>query len=80
MKKLSIDLKKYKTKEKLLCFLSTQMDELYGMNYDALIDVFTFIKEPLQILIKNKEYYEDWNALKETLEIITKENKNIIIK
>ena len=74
MNKLEIDLKIYPTKSKLFSFLKTQIEGLFGANYDALIDALTFYYHPLQISLINISFYEEKNNLLETLEIVHKEN------
>ncbi len=49
MTTLEIDLSIFNTKKKLLAYFASLFNEMYGLNYDALIDVLAFIKEPLTL-------------------------------
>lgn len=78
--KMNIDLSILNTKKQLLQYFQENFDEMYSANYDALIDVLTFMKEPLEINIKGIEYFENKKELQEVLDIIVEENPRIAIK
>lgn len=72
---INIDLQNYKHKKELLKKLSEIIPDMYGMNYDALIDSATFYNEPITLEFENLSAYEDGQNLVEVLEIINTENK-----
>ncbi len=80
MTTLEIDLSIFNTKKKLLAYFASLFNEMYGLNYDALIDVLAFIKEPLTLELLKEDQYEDLEELKSILEIIHEENSFITIK
>ncbi len=77
---LQIDLKILNTKEKLISYLSSHIEGLYGTNYDALIDAMTYIHTPMTLELLHKNEYEDCEELEAIFKIIQKENPLIIIK
>ncbi len=77
MNKIELDCLKYHSKKELLSYLRDNLEEMYSLNYDSLLDALTGYEFPLEINIKNKTLYEDYPNLKEVFEIVTKENKNI---
>lgn len=77
MKKIIIDCSRYSSKQKLLQFLTAQIEGLYGENYDALIDALTFFQTPLLITFKNFEKYSDKENLLPVLDIISNDNPQI---
>lgn len=77
MKKIIIDCSRYSSKQKLFQFLTTQIEGLYGENYDALIDALTFFQTPLLITFKNFEKYSDKENLLPVLDIISNDNPQI---
>lgn len=80
MTTLEIDLSIFNTKKKLLAYFASLFNEMYGLNYDALIDVLTYVKEPLTLEFLNEIQYENLEELKSILEIIHEENSLITIK
>lgn len=72
---INIDLQNYKHKKELLKKLSEIIPNMYGMNYDALIDSATFYNEPITLEFENLSAYEDGQNLVEVLEIINTDNK-----
>lgn len=80
MNKLILDLKFYPTKSLLLSYLTTQIIDMYGANYDAFIDALTSYEEPYTIELKNISFFENEKELIEVFEIIQQENKNILVK
>ena len=79
MHKLRIDLRLNPTKRLLLEFLATQITDLFGLNYDALIDALTSYKEPFIIELLNISSFENQKELLEIFEIIQTQNNNIQI-
>ncbi len=77
MNKIELDCLKYHSKKELLSYLRDNLEEMYSLNYDSLLDALTGYEFPLEINIKNKTLYEDYPNLKEVFEIVAKENKNI---
>ncbi len=77
---ITIDLANYNTKNKLLSYFRDILDEMYGLNYDALIDTFTFVDEETIIEFSNIDRFENVTDLKEVMSIITNENANIVVK
>lgn len=69
-----IDLKKLNTKPLALKELATVIPEMFGLNYDALIDSATFFDEPLCIELENIDCFDDKQNLLEVFDIITNEN------
>lgn len=80
MTTLEIDLSIFNTKKKLLAYFASLFNEMYGLNYDALIDVLTYVKEPLTLELLNEIQYENLEELKSILDIIHRENPLITIK
>lgn len=77
---ITIDLAKYNTKIELLSYFRNILDEMYGLNYDALIDTLTFVDEETIIEFSNIDCFENVANLKEVMSIITDENANIVVK
>lgn len=77
---ITIDLAKYNTKIELLSYFGNILDEMYGLNYDALIDTLTFVDEETIIEFSNIDCFENVANLKEVMSIITDENANIVVK
>lgn len=71
---IKINLKEYNKKTSLLKRLSEIIPDMFGLNYDALIDSATFYNEPLCIEFENIDFFEDKQNLLEVLEIISTEN------
>lgn len=80
MTTLEIDLSIFNTKKKLLAYFASLFNEMYGLNYDALIDVLTYVKEPLTLELLKEIQYENLEELKSILDIIHRENPLITIK
>ena len=76
---IEFDLKELKTKKHLLNAFQKHFDELYALNYDALIDVLTIQSQPLTIAFKNMTDYEDLKELNDIINIILNTNSNITI-
>lgn len=77
---ITIDLTKYNTKIELLSYFRDILDEMYGLNYDALIDALTFADEETIIEFSNIDCFENVTDLKEVMSVITDENANIVVK
>lgn len=77
MNRIELDCLKYPSKKELLSYLRDNLEEMYSLNYDSLLDALTGYEFPLEINIKNKTLYEDYPNLKEVFEIVTNENKNV---
>ncbi len=77
MNRIELDCLKYPSKKELLNYLRDNLEEMYSLNYDSLLDALTGYEFPLEINIKNKTLYEDYPNLKEVFEIVTNENKNV---
>lgn len=76
---IEFDLKELKAKKNLLIAFQKHFDELYALNYDALIDVLTMQSQPLTIVFKNMNDYENLKKLEEIISIISNANSNITI-
>lgn len=61
MKKITINGKRLKTREALHKYISDKLSfpEYYGNNLDALYDCLSEINSPLNIIIKNKDIFEE---------------------
>lgn len=77
---IRIDLEKLNTKKELLSYFRDNLDEMYGLNYDALIDTLTFVDEKTTIEFCNIECFENLSDLKEVMSIITTDNANITVR
>lgn len=76
---MKIDLKKLNTKEKFLSFMKDSLEDMYTLNYDALIDAITSYHS-LELEFINIESYQDYQNLIEVIEIINNDYPNIQIK
>lgn len=76
---ISLDLSVYNTKKSLLSRLAEIFDEMFSLNYDALIDAATFYSSPLQLEFLHCDSFENKKELLEVLHIIEEENNNIEI-
>lgn len=76
---IRIDLEKLNTKKELLSYFKDNLDEMYGLNYDALIDTLTFVDEETTIEFSNIECFENPSDLKEVMSIIATDNTNITV-
>lgn len=75
--KITIDGNYTKDKQDILKIFQNNFEEMYSLNYDALIDVLTEFKNTLLIEIVNKQLISDYNRLIEALDIICNDNPNI---
>lgn len=76
---ISLDLSIYNTKKSLLTRLAEIFDEMFSLNYDALIDAATFYPSPLQLEFWHCDSFENKKELLDVLHIIEEENQNIDI-
>ena len=76
---MKIDLKVLDTKEKFLSFMKDSLEDMYALNYDALIDEITSYQS-LELEFINIESYQDLQNLIEVIEIINNDYPNIKIK
>ena len=76
---MKIDLKKLNTKEKFLSFMKDSLEDMYTLNYDALIDSITSYKE-LTLEFQNLNCYEDLSTFLEIIEIIKNDYSYIKIE
>lgn len=77
--KLTLDCKVFDNKHGLLKEFQKVFDEMYGLSYDALIDGARSYESELTVCIENADRYEDEQNLRETLDIIMRENPLIKI-
>lgn len=76
---MKIDFNILNTKEKFLSFMKDSLEDMYALNYDALIDAITSYQS-LEIEFINIESYQDYQNLIEVIEIINNDYPNIKIK
>ena len=76
---MKIDFKIFNTKEKFLQYMQENLEDMYSLNYDALIDSITSYKE-LILEFQNLNCYEDLSTLLEIIEIIKNDYPNIKIE
>lgn len=75
--KILLDGNKYSNKLEILKLLQFHLKEMYSINYDALIDVLSELKEPIEIEIINYQNIQNFNEFKDVLDIICNDNSNI---
>ena len=76
---MKIDFKILSTKEKFLQYMQENLEDMYSLNYDALIDAITSYKE-LILEFQNLNCYEDLSTFLEIIEIIKNDYPNIKIE
>lgn len=77
---IHIDGKEKTSKKEVLSIFKDSFEEMYALNYDALLDVLTaYYEDKLIIELAHTDSLEDKKNLYEVLEIAEKENPNIII-
>ena len=59
---MKIDLKVLNTKDKFLSFMKDSLEDMYALNYDALIDAITSYHS-LELEFINIESYQDYQNL-----------------
>lgn len=77
--RLTLDCRLLSNKLALLAEMQKVFDEMYSLNYDALIDGARGYEDELEISIDNIGCYEDEQNLREVLDIISQENEQITI-
>ena len=75
--KILLDGNKYSNKLEILKLFQFHLKEMYSLNYDALIDVLSELKEPIEIEIINYQNIQNFNEFKDVLDIICNDNSNI---
>ena len=78
--RITFDCKTLSDKLTLLTEMQKVFDEMYSLNYDALIDGARGYEDELEISIDNISCYEDEQNLREILDIISEENTQIKIE
>ena len=76
---MKIDFKILSTKEKFLQYMQENLEDMYSLNYDALIDAITSYKD-LLLEFQNLNCYEDLSTFLEIIEIIKNDYPNIKIE
>lgn len=76
---MKIDFKIFNTKEKFLQYMQENLEDMYSLNYDALIDSITSYKD-LILEFQNLNCYEDLSTFLEIVEIIKNDYSYIKIK
>ena len=76
---MKIDLNILNTKEKFLSFMKDNLEDMYALNYDALIDAITSYQS-LELEFINISSYQDYQNLIEVIEIINNDYPNIKTK
>ena len=76
---MKIDLNILNTKENFLSFMKDNLEDMYALNYDALIDAITSYQS-LELEFINISSYQDYQNLIEVIEIINNDYPNIKIK
>lgn len=76
---MKIDFKIFNTKEKFLQYMQENLEDMYSLNYDALIDSITSYKE-LILEFQNLNCYEDLSTFLEIIEIIKSDYSYIKIE
>ena len=75
--KILLDGNKYSNKLEILKLFQFHLKAMYSLNYDALIDVLSELKEPIEIEIINYQNIQNFNEFKDVLDIICNDNSNI---
>ena len=75
--KILLDGNKLSNKLEILKLFQFHLKEMYSLNYDALIDVLSELKEPIEIEIINYQNIQNFNEFKDVLDIICNDNSNI---
>ncbi len=81
MKLIRIDCTNYSSKKEILKVFQQHLEEMFSLNYDALLDALTsYYDDKLVIELKNISALEDKAALLDTLNIAIQENPNISLQ
>ena len=76
---MKIDFKTLNTKEKFLQYMQENLEDMYSLNYDALIDAITAYKH-LELEFINISYFEDAKKISDIINILLNDYPNIKIK
>ena len=76
---MKIDFKSLNTKEKFLQYMQENLEDMYSLNYDALIDSISAYKN-LELELLNIDSYENVDLIIEIFEIIKNNYSYIKIK
>jgi RNAse (barnase) inhibitor barstar len=76
---MKIDFKTLNTKEKFLQYMQENLEDMYSLNYDALIDAITSYKN-LELELININEYKDLKNLLDIIDILKNDYPYISIK
>lgn len=76
---MRLDFKLLNTKEKFLQYMQENLEDMYSLNYDALIDAITSSKD-IELELVNINEYQDINNLLDIIDILINEYPHIKIK
>lgn len=76
---MKIDFKQLNTKEKFLQYMQENLEDMYSLNYDALIDSITAYKN-LELEFINIKDYDDFDNLIDIINILINDYPYINIK
>ena len=76
---MKIDFKTLNTKEKFLQYMQENLEDMYSLNYDALIDAITSSKD-IELELVNINEYQDINNLLDIIDILKNDYPYISIK
>ena len=76
---MKVDFKTLNTKEKFLQYMQENLEDMYSLNYDALIDAITSYKD-LELELINIDEYKDLKNLLDIIDILKNDYPYISIK
>lgn len=76
---MKIDFKTLNTKEKFLQYMQENLEDMYSLNYDALIDAITSYKD-LELELININEYKDLKNLLDIIDILKNDYPYLSIK
>jgi RNAse (barnase) inhibitor barstar len=76
---MKIDFRTLNTKEKFLQYMQENLEDMYSLNYDALIDAITSYKK-LELELININEYKDLKNLLDIIDILKNDYPYISIK
>lgn len=76
---MRLDFKLLNTKEKFLQYMQENLEDMYSLNYDALIDAITSSKD-IELELVNINAYQDINNLLDIIDILINDYPYIKIK
>ena len=76
---MRLDFKLLNTKEKFLQYMQENLEDMYSLNYDALIDAITSSKD-IELELVNINAYQDINNLLDIIDILINDYPYITIK